>query len=52
MLRLRPEIDLVNPGSTINNGNITVASNWNFGAGATVGGNTTLYYRTSAGEPG
>ncbi len=53
MLHLRPEIDLVNPSMTINNGNITVASNWNFGSGATVGGNTTLYYRTSgAGEAG
>ncbi|WP_160168912.1 filamentous haemagglutinin family protein [Bradyrhizobium sp. Ai1a-2] len=52
MLHLRPEIDLVNPSSTINNGNITVASNWNFGAGATVGGTTTLFYRTGAGEPG
>ncbi|MBR0871346.1 filamentous hemagglutinin family protein [Bradyrhizobium tropiciagri] len=53
MLHLRPEIDLVNPSMTINNGNITVASNWNFGSGATVGGNTRLYYRTSgAGEAG
>ncbi|WP_229181688.1 filamentous haemagglutinin family protein [Bradyrhizobium oropedii] len=53
MLHLRPEIDLVNPSATINNGNITVASNWNLGSGATVGGNTTLYYRTTGGgEPG
>ncbi|QPF87794.1 filamentous hemagglutinin family protein [Bradyrhizobium genosp. L] len=53
MLHLRPEIDLVNPSTTINNGNITVASNWNFGSGATVGGTTTLYYRTTdGGEPG
>ncbi|MDI4235724.1 filamentous hemagglutinin family protein [Bradyrhizobium sp. Arg237L] len=53
MLHLRPGIDLVNPSSTINNGNITVASNWNFGAGAPLGGaGTTLYYRTGAGEPG
>lgn len=52
MLHLRPEIDLVNPSKDINNGNITVASNWNFGAGAPTGSNTTLYYRTSSGEPG
>ncbi|MCA6120294.1 filamentous hemagglutinin family protein [Bradyrhizobium sp. WSM 1704] len=53
MLHLRPEIDPVNPSTTINNGNITVASNWNFGSGATVGGTTKLYYRTSAaGEAG
>ncbi|WP_315833198.1 filamentous haemagglutinin family protein [Bradyrhizobium prioriisuperbiae] len=53
MLHLRPEIDLVNPSSTINNGNITVASNWNLGAGVTDrSGNTTLSYRTSLGEPG
>lgn len=53
MLHLRPEIDLVNPSTTINNGNITVAGNWNFGAGAPANGGTTLYYRTTdGGEPG
>ena len=55
-LHLRPEIDLVNPStSTIDNaGNITVASNWNFGAGSVdANGNINLLYRTSnGGEPG
>ena len=55
-LHLRPEIDLVNPStSTSNNaGNITVASNWNFGAGSVdASGNINLLYRTSnGGEPG
>jgi hypothetical protein len=56
-LHLRPEIDLVNPSSGINNGNITVASNWNLGAGTFTGGGTYVpYYRTTgaadAGEPG
>jgi filamentous hemagglutinin family protein len=50
-IHLRPEIDLVNPFADRNNGNITVASNWNLGAGNADG--TTLYYRTiSTGEPG
>ncbi|WP_161607339.1 filamentous haemagglutinin family protein [Methyloferula stellata] len=55
-LHLQPEIDLVNPspatGSTsINNGNITVASNWNLGAGVynTATGAFSLYYRTTTG---
>ncbi|HEX3503123.1 MAG TPA: filamentous hemagglutinin N-terminal domain-containing protein, partial [Xanthobacteraceae bacterium] len=53
-LHLRPEIDLVNPSTGINNGNITVASNWNFGAGSFDGtGQLNLAYRTSnGGEPG
>jgi Filamentous haemagglutinin family outer membrane protein len=58
-LHLRPEIDLVNPtpatGSTsVNGGNITVASNWNFGALTIDGnGNFNLLYRTTDGaEPG
>ncbi len=53
-VHLRPEIDLINPSSTVNSGNITVASNWNLGAGsADSSGNVTLYYRTaSGGEPG
>ena len=54
-LHLRPEIDLVNPfDHRINSGNITVASNWNFGAGSVdANGNINLLYRTSnGGEPG
>lgn len=53
-LHLRPEINLVNPSKDINNGNITVASNWNFGAGSIdAGGNINLLYRTTNGaEPG
>ena len=55
MLQLQPEIDLVNPSSTINGGNITVASNWNLGAGIYNSGSGafSLFYRTTAGaEPG
>ncbi|MCK9917090.1 filamentous hemagglutinin family protein [Microbacteriaceae bacterium K1510] len=53
-LHLRPEIDLVNPSTSINGGNIIVASNWNFGAGSIdSGGNIDLLYRTAnGGEPG
>ncbi|ATQ70694.1 hypothetical protein CQW49_22215 (plasmid) [Methylosinus trichosporium OB3b] len=53
-LHLRPEIDLVNPSTAINSGNITVASNWNFGAGSIDdSGNVNLLYRTTnGGEPG
>lgn len=56
-LHLQPEIDLVNPSRTVNSGNITVASNWNLGAGTADGaGRASLYYRTKggvdAGEPG
>lgn len=58
-LHLRPEIDLVNPSpatgpTSVNSGNITVASNWNFGAGSMdPSGNITLLYRTTnGGEPG
>ncbi|MCK9914327.1 filamentous hemagglutinin family protein [Microbacteriaceae bacterium K1510] len=52
-LHLRPEIDLVNPSTSINNGNITVVSNWNFGAGSIDGSGVKLLYRTSDGaEPG
>lgn len=57
-LHLRPEIDLVNPTpstgpGSINNGNITVASNWNFGAGSIDGNGVNLLYRTTDGrEPG
>ncbi|MEW6436334.1 MAG: filamentous hemagglutinin family protein [Pseudomonadota bacterium] len=63
MLHLRPEIDLINPtpssgAGSINSGNITVASNWNLGAGAFTGpdGSFVPTYRTiggiDAGEPG
>ncbi|MBY6242346.1 filamentous haemagglutinin family protein [Methylosinus sp. Sm6] len=53
-LHLRPEIDLVNPSTNVNSGNIVVASNWNFGAGSIdANGNVNLLYRTtSGGEPG
>jgi filamentous hemagglutinin family protein len=53
-LHLRPEIDLVNPSMSINNGNITVASNWNFGAGTVDANNNVrlLYRTTNGGEPG
>jgi filamentous hemagglutinin family protein len=54
LLHPRPEIDLVNPSTSVNNGDITVASNWNFGAGAIdPSGNVSLLYRTTnGGEPG
>ncbi|HEY8066796.1 MAG TPA: filamentous hemagglutinin family protein [Methylosinus sp.] len=54
-LHLRPEVDLVNPSSSINGGNVNVASNWNLGAGVynTATGAFSLYYRTTnGGEPG
>jgi filamentous hemagglutinin family protein len=51
-LHLRPEIDLINPDTGVNNGNITVASNWNFGAGTMGAGGPSLIFRTEAGEPG
>ncbi|MBY6243302.1 filamentous haemagglutinin family protein [Methylosinus sp. Sm6] len=53
-LHLRPEIDLHNPSAAVNGGNITVASNWNFGAGAVdASGRINLAYRTAnGGEPG
>ncbi|BBU63772.1 hypothetical protein MSC49_37070 (plasmid) [Methylosinus sp. C49] len=54
-LHLRPEVDLVNPSSSINGGNVTVASNWNLGAGVynTATNAFSLYYRTTnGGEPG
>lgn len=52
-VHLRPGIDLSNPRADVNNGNITVASNWNLGSGVTdSSGKTTLNYRTATGEPG
>ena len=58
LLALRPEMVLQNPTpssgpTSINSGNITVASNWNLGAGTIdSGGNIQLVYRTSTGQPG
>jgi filamentous hemagglutinin family protein len=59
-LHLRPEIDLISPstGTGNNGGNITVASNWNLGAGSFTGpgGAYVPTYRTvggaDPGEPG
>ncbi|MEW6435560.1 MAG: filamentous hemagglutinin family protein [Pseudomonadota bacterium] len=61
-LHLRPEIDLINPtpasgSKSVNGGNITVASNWNLGAGSfNASGNFVPVFRTTvgadAGEPG
>ncbi len=51
LVHLRPEIALVNPRSSVNGGSITVASNWNFGAGTVTNaaaGTADLAYRTSA----
>jgi filamentous hemagglutinin family protein len=50
----RPEIDLINPSVAVNHGNITVASNWNLGAGSENStGVVSLIYRTNNGkEPG
>ncbi len=48
-LRVRPEIDLVNPGPTqggVNGGTISVLTNWNLGAGVmNPDGSLTLAYR-------
>ncbi|MGY3696655.1 filamentous hemagglutinin family protein [Bradyrhizobium sp. USDA 3240] len=53
-MHVRPEIDLINPSLDINKGNITVASNWNLGAGGVdASGHVSLVYRTATGgEPG
>ncbi|GKQ52146.1 filamentous haemagglutinin family protein [Bradyrhizobium sp. Ce-3] len=53
-MHVRPEIDLINPSLDINSGNITVASNWNLGAGSVdASGHVSLVYRTAGGgEPG
>ncbi len=52
-LHVSPEIDLVNPSTNINNGDISVLSNWNLGAGvAGSGGNpASLYYRYNGWAP-
>lgn len=55
-LHLRPGVTLVNPSSSVNSGDITVASNWNLGAGVETAAGPTLFYRTTntvdPGEPG
>jgi hypothetical protein len=53
-VHLRPEMDLINPSMAINNGNVTLASNWNLGAGSLdASGTVNLVYRTNNGkEPG
>ena len=52
-VHLRPGIELINDTASINNGNITVASAWNLGAGGyDATGTVNLFYRTPAGEPG
>ena len=53
LLHARPEIDLVNPDAKTNDGNITIADNWNLGAGTfNTKGDYVPTYRTQAGEPG
>jgi filamentous hemagglutinin family protein len=52
-VHVQPGVTLINDSATINGGNITVATNWNLGAGGyDAKGNITLFYRTAAGEPG
>lgn len=52
-VHVQPGIDLVNDTATVNNGDITVASAWNLGAGGyDATGTVNLFYRTAAGEPG
>jgi filamentous hemagglutinin family protein len=47
--QVRPGIDLTNPDSSTNGGDIAVLTNWNFGAGTTdSGGNIHLAYRYGA----
>lgn len=48
MLHLKPEIQLTNPSTTINNGDITVATNWNLGASKADG---SLAYRYNGEAP-
>jgi len=42
---VRAGIELDNPDGTVNNGDISLLSNWNLGAGTGQGGNIKLYYR-------
>lgn len=52
-VHIQPGIDLINNESSVNNGDITVASAWNLGAGGyDSSGTVNLFYRTAAGEPG
>ncbi|MCP4618176.1 MAG: filamentous hemagglutinin N-terminal domain-containing protein [Bradyrhizobium sp.] len=41
IVHIQPGVDLVNPDSTINGGNITVASNWNLASGTAFNSNGT-----------
>lgn len=41
IVQLQPGVNLVNPDSTVNGGNITVASNWNLASGSAVNPNGT-----------
>ncbi len=51
-LALQPEIDLVNPSTNINGGNITVDTNWNLGTGTTdANGALILLYRHNGEAP-
>jgi hypothetical protein len=53
LVHMRPDMALINPDSGRNGGSITVASNWNLGAGAfNKQGIYVPYYRTGAGEAG
>jgi hypothetical protein len=57
LVHMRPDIALVNPDAGTNGGSITVASNWNLGAGTfNVAKDKSVhfvpYYRTGAGEAG
>lgn len=52
-LHVSPEVDLVNPASNVNGGDISVLSNWNLGAGAagSNGNPASLYYRYNGWAP-
>jgi hypothetical protein len=52
-VHFQPGIELINDTSSVNSGDITVASAWNLGAGGyDSSGTVNLFYRTAAGEPG
>jgi filamentous hemagglutinin family protein len=49
----QPGIQLVNGSAATQGGTITIASNWNLGAGGyDQNGNLVLFYRTASGQPG
>ncbi len=51
-LIVAPGIELDNPSAAINNGNISILTNWNLGAGTTdANGNITLAYRYNGQAP-